>query len=207
VRAPEGYRRRSLVPLPVAQAVRCDFFVGRGIGCVLHEFAKTAPDAVAPTLGPRLMPVPAQIEAVAPWAVIQPTRSLQCPKWTKSDPGSRWLAWPGRQIARGERVPKGDHIAWNRAAYFGCACCDLGPCGCGQQTAKTGYAEGAVAFEPVAEATTKMGLAMEFVPEGIAEKVAEATNMVERRVEGDLKRFKQYIESHGAETGGWRAKV
>ena len=64
-----------------------------------------------------------------------------------------------------------------------------------------------MAFEPVAEATTKVALAMEFVPEGIAEKVAEATNVVERRVEGDLKRFKQHIESRGAETAGWRAKV
>jgi uncharacterized membrane protein len=66
---------------------------------------------------------------------------------------------------------------------------------------------GVVTFEPVTDATTRVALAMEFVPEGIAEKVADATNMVERRVEGDLKRFKQYIESRGAETGGWRGNV
>ena len=48
---------------------------------------------------------------------------------------------------------------------------------------------------------------MEFVPEGLVEKVADATNLVERRVEGDLKRFKQYIESRGTETGGWRGSV
>jgi 3-methyladenine DNA glycosylase AlkD len=34
--------------LPTAQAVHCDFFVGKAIGAVLREFAKTAPDAVAP---------------------------------------------------------------------------------------------------------------------------------------------------------------
>jgi hypothetical protein len=31
--------------------------------------------------------------------------------------------------------------------------------------------------------------------------------MVERRVEGDLKRFKEFIESRGTETGGWRGSV
>ena len=66
---------------------------------------------------------------------------------------------------------------------------------------------GVVTFEPVTDATTRVALAMEFVPEGLAEKVADATNLVERRVEGDLKRFKQYIESRGAETGGWRGNV
>jgi phosphoserine phosphatase RsbU/P len=59
----------------------------------------------------------------------------------------------------------------------------------------------------VTDATTRVALAMEFVPEGLAEKVADATNLVERRVEGDLKRFKQYIESRGTETGGWRGSV
>jgi uncharacterized membrane protein len=66
---------------------------------------------------------------------------------------------------------------------------------------------GVVTFEPVTEAATRVALAMEFAPEGVAERVADATNLVERRVQGDLERFKQYIESRGTETGGWRGSV
>ena len=66
---------------------------------------------------------------------------------------------------------------------------------------------GVVTFEPITEATTRVALAMAFAPEGVAERVADATNLVERRVQGDLERFKQYIESRGTETGGWRGSV
>jgi hypothetical protein len=31
--------------------------------------------------------------------------------------------------------------------------------------------------------------------------------MVDRRVEGDLKRFKEFVESRGSETGAWRGTV
>jgi hypothetical protein len=30
---------------------------------------------------------------------------------------------------------------------------------------------------------------------------------MDRRVDGDLKRFKQFIESRGSETGGWRGTI
>jgi len=30
---------------------------------------------------------------------------------------------------------------------------------------------------------------------------------VSKQVEGDLKRFKEFIESRGAETGAWRGQV
>jgi uncharacterized membrane protein len=66
---------------------------------------------------------------------------------------------------------------------------------------------GVVTFEPVTEHTTRVALAMEFAPEGVGEKVADATNLVERRVQKDLERFKEYIESRGTETGAWRGSV
>jgi hypothetical protein len=31
--------------------------------------------------------------------------------------------------------------------------------------------------------------------------------MVSRRVEGDLERFKEFVESRGAETGAWRGEI
>lgn len=66
---------------------------------------------------------------------------------------------------------------------------------------------GVVTFQPVTEGTTRVALAMEFTPEGMAEKVADAMNLVERRVEKDLEHFKEFIESRGTETGQWRGNV
>jgi uncharacterized membrane protein len=66
---------------------------------------------------------------------------------------------------------------------------------------------GVVTFEPLTEGTTRVALAMEFQPEGLAEKIADATNMVERRVQRDLEHFKEYIESRGTESGAHRGSV
>ncbi|HEY0888311.1 MAG TPA: SRPBCC family protein [Nocardioides sp.] len=67
---------------------------------------------------------------------------------------------------------------------------------------------GTVSFapEPMGGAT-KVTLRMEFEPEGIVEKVGDVLNVVERRVEGDLTRFKEFIEARGTETGAWRGEV
>jgi hypothetical protein len=48
---------------------------------------------------------------------------------------------------------------------------------------------------------------MDFVPDGIKEKVGTALGAPDRRVQGDLKRFKEMIEARGRETGGWRGEV
>jgi len=48
---------------------------------------------------------------------------------------------------------------------------------------------------------------LELVPEGATEKVGDALGLVERRAEGDLERFKRFIEDRGAETGAWRGRV
>jgi uncharacterized membrane protein len=66
---------------------------------------------------------------------------------------------------------------------------------------------GTVTFRPIGDDRTLVNLAMQFRPEGVTERVADATNLVERRVEGDLERFKEFIEHRGKETGGWRGNV
>ena len=48
---------------------------------------------------------------------------------------------------------------------------------------------------------------MDFVPEGIKEKIGDAIGAPDRRVKGDLERFKELIESRGTETGAWRGEV
>jgi hypothetical protein len=48
---------------------------------------------------------------------------------------------------------------------------------------------------------------MDYEPEDVMEKAGDAAGVLSRRVEGDLQRFKEFIESRGQETGAWRGKV
>jgi len=50
-------------------------------------------------------------------------------------------------------------------------------------------------------------LQMEYQPEGATEHVGDMLGLVSRRIEGDLRRFKEFIESHGSETGAWRGEI
>jgi uncharacterized membrane protein len=53
---------------------------------------------------------------------------------------------------------------------------------------------GIVTFDPLGTDTTRVNLAMAFAPAGAAEKIADSTKVVERRIEGDLERFKDFVE-------------
>lgn len=66
---------------------------------------------------------------------------------------------------------------------------------------------GVVSFQPLDEAHTRVRLAMDVEPTGMAEKAADAMGILDRRVKGDLKRFKGFIEEHGDATGGWRGRL
>jgi uncharacterized membrane protein len=66
---------------------------------------------------------------------------------------------------------------------------------------------GVVTFHRLDDDTTRVMLQFEFEPSDWKEKVADALNMTERRVEGDLERFKEFIEERGRETGAWRGEV
>ncbi len=52
-----------------------------------------------------------------------------------------------------------------------------------------------------------MALQLDVEPEGVVEKAGEAMGLVQRRAEGDLQRFKEFIEGRDAETGAWRGRV
>ena len=66
--------------------------------------------------------------------------------------------------------------------------------------------DGTVSFAEAAPGT-RVTLRLEFEPEGFVESAGDALNIVERRVAGDLDRFKEFIESRRAPTGGWRGEV
>ena len=68
---------------------------------------------------------------------------------------------------------------------------------------------GVVTFHRLDEKRTRVMLQMDYEPEGVAEKVGDALGLVERRVTGDLGRFKALVEQRGpgGETGAWRGEV
>ncbi|MFD3806915.1 SRPBCC family protein [Streptomyces sp. NPDC058611] len=66
---------------------------------------------------------------------------------------------------------------------------------------------GVVTFHHLADNKTKVMLQLDYDPEGFTENVGDKLGFVKRRVTGDLKRFKEYIETRGAETGSWRGEV
>lgn len=67
---------------------------------------------------------------------------------------------------------------------------------------------GTVTFEQVSDDRTRIELRFEFEPGDWREKAADALNITERRVRGDLERFRDFIEERGGrETGAWRGEV
>jgi uncharacterized membrane protein len=66
---------------------------------------------------------------------------------------------------------------------------------------------GAVTFERISDDKTRITLRMDYEPEDVLEKAGDAAGVLSRRIEGDLQRFKEFIESRGQETGAWRGKV
>ncbi|HET6757072.1 MAG TPA: SRPBCC family protein [Burkholderiales bacterium] len=66
---------------------------------------------------------------------------------------------------------------------------------------------GVVTFQRLSDEKTKVMVQMDYEPEGAVENVGSATGAVSRRVQGDLGRFKEFIEERGSETGAWRGAV
>ena len=67
--------------------------------------------------------------------------------------------------------------------------------------------DGRITFESLDAGRTRVTSQLEVEPDDPIEKVGDALGFVERQVEDDLRRFKEYIESRGTPTGGWRGEV
>ncbi len=76
-------------------------------------------------------------------------------------------------------------------------------------TSTTGSKQaGVVTFHRLDESHTRVTAQIDFEPEGIAEQAGDKLGIVDRRIKGDMKRFKTFIEERGgAETGAWRGEV
>ena len=66
---------------------------------------------------------------------------------------------------------------------------------------------GVITFHRLDDSHSRVTAQMEIDPEGFAENVADKTGLIDRRVKGDLNRFRTFIEQRGQETGAWRGDV
>ncbi len=67
---------------------------------------------------------------------------------------------------------------------------------------------GVVTFHFLDDAKTRVTLQLTYDPEGIVETAGDKLGFMSRRVEGDLERFKEFIEDrNGNETGAWRGEI
>lgn len=66
---------------------------------------------------------------------------------------------------------------------------------------------GVVTFHRISNDMTKVMLQIDYDPEGVVEGAGDMLGFVGRRVEGDLKRFKEFLEARGRTNGGWRGTI
>jgi len=60
---------------------------------------------------------------------------------------------------------------------------------------------GVVTFHRLDPTTTRVTAQLEVEPDGFVENIADKAGVLRRRVKGDMKRFREYLETHGEETG------
>jgi uncharacterized membrane protein len=69
------------------------------------------------------------------------------------------------------------------------------------------YNSGVVTFLRRDPNTTGITLELAYQPEGALERAGSALGFLDRRVQGDLERFKAFIEARQQPTGTWRGEV
>jgi hypothetical protein len=64
-----------------------------------------------------------------------------------------------------------------------------------------------VTFHRLDDSHTRLMVQLNFMPEGLIEHLGDAIAAPDRRVAGDLRRFKEMIEARQFESGAWRGEV
>jgi Predicted integral membrane protein len=66
---------------------------------------------------------------------------------------------------------------------------------------------GIVSFRPKDPNHTMVSLQMSYEPEGALENIGDSLGLLSRRVESNLKRFRNFVQKLETETGAWRGEV
>jgi uncharacterized membrane protein len=66
---------------------------------------------------------------------------------------------------------------------------------------------GVVTFHRIDDGTTRVTVQLDVEPDGPIENIGDWAGMLDRRVQGDLERFRDFIQGRGEPTGAWRGNV
>jgi uncharacterized membrane protein len=66
---------------------------------------------------------------------------------------------------------------------------------------------GVVTFHKISDSRTRVMLQMDYEPRDMSEGIGDAFGLVKMQLKGNLKRYKELLESRGKETGAWRGSV
>ncbi|MFC5958234.1 SRPBCC family protein [Streptomyces pratens] len=75
------------------------------------------------------------------------------------------------------------------------------------RTVGTPRLTGEVSFQALGETRCSVAFRIDFTPRGAAERAGDALGLVRRQVQDDFRRFKEYIEGQGRESGQWRGTI
>jgi uncharacterized protein (TIGR02271 family) len=67
------------------------------------------------------------------------------------------------------------------------------------------FNNGLISFQPLAAERTRVTVQLQYEPKGLMERAGDALGLVSHRVEGDLERFKKFVEARDRRPGEWRA--
>ena len=67
--------------------------------------------------------------------------------------------------------------------------------------------DGQVTFDPISSDTSRVTAEFDLDTEGFKESLGDALGFIDRRVKGDLEKFKDFVEQRGVATGAWRGEV
>lgn len=67
--------------------------------------------------------------------------------------------------------------------------------------------DGVVTFQPIGPDRTRVHVRIDVDPEGPVEQIGDAAGVVQRRIRGDLERFREFVERRGEATGTWRGEI
>lgn len=66
---------------------------------------------------------------------------------------------------------------------------------------------GVVTFHRIDDGTTRVTVQMDVDPDGPIESLGDWAGLLDRSVQGDLERFRDFIQGRGEPTGAWRGNV
>jgi len=67
--------------------------------------------------------------------------------------------------------------------------------------------DGIVRFTALGENKTKVDVEMHWEPQGVTERIGDVLGADDMRIQGDLNRFKKFVEERKTPTGAWRGEI